>query len=691
MANRELNVVLGLKLGEFQAGLMKAEKQLKRFGDNMARTGRELTQSLTLPILGVGAGAIKAFTDIERLEKGLAAVMGSSEAAAIELRNLQEVAKLPGLGFEEAVQGSIRLQAVGLSANEARETLSAFGAAIAATGGTAQNLESVQYQLTQMISKNRILQEDFGIIQENVPLVGKAIEAAFGTRNVEQIRATGISAQEFNRRIVEALRTLPETQAAVGGLGNAFENFGDSVKVSFAELGRSINTALNLEGVLDGLANVVQNVIDYFKGLSPEAQRFIVISAAVVAAIGPMMFIFGQLISLGSKLAVVIRGIGIAFTIMTGPIGLTIAAIAAVALAIIQAYKQFEGFRKVINGLIDTWLEFIKIFAEGAKSAFTGISKILKGDIIDGFKDLGSAFIKTNPIGAWATQGKRLAGAFADGYADETNRLEGVFSKLKNFASSKGITDVSGTGLPITPTAATGGLDPSFERMKNFKPIEIIRPETPLILQQTNTQIQQNTQAISDYKEMITEASLAIENQTKAQERANKENMIGTAVMESMQAISNSLVDSFFSALESGQNVIKSLIGGLKQLVIQLVKTIAKAVIFAGIMALIPGGSLIGKSISGLGGLVGKGSFLKNLLGGALPFANGGLVTGPTLGLIGEGRGTSMSNPEVVAPLDKLRSILDSSMGGGQFVASTRLQGSDLLLVVERAERNRGR
>lgn len=692
MANRELNVVLGLKLGEFQAGLLKAEKQLKRFGDNMARTGRELTQNLTLPILGVGAGAIKAFSDIERLEKGLTAVMGSSEAAAIELQNLREVAKLPGLGFEEAVQGSIRLQSVGLSANEARDTLSAFGAAIAATGGSAQNLESVQYQLTQMISKNRILQEDFSIIQENVPLVGKAIEAAFGTRNIEQIRNSGISAAEFNRRLIEQLKILPEVQNVTGGLGNAFENFGDSVKVSFAELGRSINTALNLEGVLDGLANAVQNVVDYFKSLSPETQRFIVISAAVVAAIGPMMFIFGQLIAVGSKVAVVLRGIGIAFTVMTGPIGLTIAAIAAVVLAVIQAYNQFGEFRKVINGLIDTWLEFIKIFAEGAKSAFTGISKILKGDIIDGFKDLGNAFIKTNPVTAWATQGKRLAGAFADGYADETNRLEGIFNKLKNFASPKGITDVSSAGVPVATTTPTGTpLGPSFERMKNFKPIEIIKPETPIILQQTNTQIQQNTQAISDYKEMIANASDAINNYTLAQEKANKENRIGVAVMESMQAISNTLVDSFFSALESGQNVIKSLIGGLKQLVIQLVKTIAKAVIFAGIMALIPGGSLIGQSISGLGGLVGKGSFLKNLLGGALPFANGGLVTGPTLGLIGEGSGTSMSNPEVVAPLDKLKSILDSSMGGGQFVASTRLQGSDLLLVVERAERNRGR
>ena len=34
-------------------------------------------------------------------------------------------------------------------------------------------------------------------------------------------------------------------------------------------------------------------------------------------------------------------------------------------------------------------------------------------------------------------------------------------------------------------------------------------------------------------------------------------------------------------------------------------------------------------------------------------FAQGGLVTGATMGLVGEGRGTTMSNPEVIAPLDK--------------------------------------
>lgn len=47
---------------------------------------------------------------------------------------------------------------------------------------------------------------------------------------------------------------------------------------------------------------------------------------------------------------------------------------------------------------------------------------------------------------------------------------------------------------------------------------------------------------------------------------------------------------------------------------------------------------------------------------GAMPFAKGGIVSGPTIGLIGEYAGAS-NNPEVVAPLDKLRNMLQPSGG----------------------------
>ena len=57
-------------------------------------------------------------------------------------------------------------------------------------------------------------------------------------------------------------------------------------------------------------------------------------------------------------------------------------------------------------------------------------------------------------------------------------------------------------------------------------------------------------------------------------------------------------------------------------------------------------------------------------------FANGGIAYGPTLGIFGEYAGAS-NNPEVVAPLDKLKSIIgiDGGTGGGkvEFVIDGRV------------------
>jgi len=63
-------------------------------------------------------------------------------------------------------------------------------------------------------------------------------------------------------------------------------------------------------------------------------------------------------------------------------------------------------------------------------------------------------------------------------------------------------------------------------------------------------------------------------------------------------------------------------------------------------------------------------------------FADGGIVSGPTLGLMGE-YPNARSNPEVIAPLDKLQGLLNTSDGSG-FVASTTITGRDLAIVLER-------
>lgn len=67
----------------------------------------------------------------------------------------------------------------------------------------------------------------------------------------------------------------------------------------------------------------------------------------------------------------------------------------------------------------------------------------------------------------------------------------------------------------------------------------------------------------------------------------------------------------------------------------------------------------------------------------AIPkFADGGLAYGPTLGLFGEYAGAS-NNPEVVAPLDKLRSMLQPQDGIGGQVRFT-IEGRTLVGILEK-------
>ncbi len=91
-------------------------------------------------------------------------------------------------------------------------------------------------------------------------------------------------------------------------------------------------------------------------------------------------------------------------------------------------------------------------------------------------------------------------------------------------------------------------------------------------------------------------------------------------------------------------------------------------------------------------------AFIATAVGGVLAafaaipkFAAGGIVSGPTMGLMGEYPGAK-SNPEVIAPLSKLQGMLDQGSGGntamtGEFV----LRGQDLVVALARAEKQRNR
>lgn len=71
-------------------------------------------------------------------------------------------------------------------------------------------------------------------------------------------------------------------------------------------------------------------------------------------------------------------------------------------------------------------------------------------------------------------------------------------------------------------------------------------------------------------------------------------------------------------------------------------------------------------------------------------FAEGGIAYGTTLGVFGEYSG-ARTNPEVVAPLDRLRSLIGGTGGGGMEVADVRIDGTKLHLLLRKTNRLRSR
>jgi tape measure domain-containing protein len=744
---------MNLDLTPFEKALGRLQSRLSDLSKRMQQTGETLSQNLTLPILGVGAAAVKAFGDMERLENSLTAIMGSSEAAGAELERLRKVAEAPGLALPEVVKASASLQSVGFSANNARATIEQFGNAVATFGtGGAEAFDGVILALSQISAVGQVTQEDLNQIKERIPGFAQVMKQEFGVTTAEAIRELGISSEEFIARSVGALSKL---ERANGGISNAFANFKDNVTASLAVLGESIAKNLNLEQVLTKLSDTLARIVNVFKNLSPAMQKTVVIFAAILAAIGPVLFIVGKLagawgimltgfrslISIGPK-------IGAAWAFITGPVGLTVAAIAGLIAILAILYTKFEGVRRVINGLGMAFIEIAKLAKESFTAILEGFSKLKDGDFKGAAQSFATGLKAFNPI----EQGRVAALGFAKGFEDTTDYLtpaiEGIKKKVKEAQASFGLTTFTpttpggrppgGGGGNVEPKIDTKALEAQEKAISNITSniaklaqtakgsfgfvraelsnITVLTPELnkqkdalleyqKAILQVSNqaaifgenplnAQLSTTESALRSALEMFGPYSEAVrvladeydrlknsidQSNTATETAKEKQQKLGETISSIVSSIGTSFSDAISGAVSFGEamrKVITDVIGLLiQELVITVVKNTANS----------PLGKALGPAILPIAAAAGAaaGQLAKSLLN-RVKLAKGGLAFGETMAVVGDNPG-ARTDPEVIAPLSKLKDYLNPA--GGAFVAEARISGTDLLILVNNADR----
>ena len=244
-------------------GLSGAQQQATRSTGLFSRAAGELVGNLssfavfaaTDGLVRFAQGTVAASARLQLLRTGLENVTGSSAAAEQRLRELDEVARLPGANLDALVQYNNRLAAIGLTGEEIDSILLNVGQSIVSLGGNAVLAEQSLEQISQALQNNIVDLRDFRPIIQRVPGFLQAIADVHGVAPTldgfrEAVARLGGSVKDALLPVLEELGNRfaappPESYVrSIDELQNAYFLFsatlGDSVLPSVAAAARGL-------------------------------------------------------------------------------------------------------------------------------------------------------------------------------------------------------------------------------------------------------------------------------------------------------------------------------------------------------------------------------------------------------------------------------------------------------------------
>lgn len=296
---------------------------------------------------------------------------------------------------------------------------------------------------------------------------------------------------------------------------------------------------------------------------------------------------------------------------------------------------------------------------QGAKDA-ASLEKELK-KLEDGFQKLakpetsGGQFIPLDPMEEAKTEQERILDDITA--SQEKFKKKGPLTSEDIFGADEVAQDVQ------VITTEIGKIPPAYEEMAN-RSSEAFRMH----------QAEQRASAIK--------AEEWAQKQLQALDKVNA--AFATLQSEAAVSFGQFIGDLVSGEQDAGKNFGKNMLGAIASFMDSLGKAlIATAVASEAFQKLILTNP-IAAAAAGVALVAGAAIVRNSLKEGpeVTAFAEGGIVSGPTLGLMGE-YPNARSNPEVIAPLDKLQGMLNTGSQSG-FVASTTITGRDLAIVLER-------
>lgn len=344
----------GLTEADIKGGALAASMDLAAAGQLNLADAAETTVQM-MGSFGLGAG------DATRIANALAGAANASSADVSDLTqamsqcsaqaslagwSLEDTAAALALFADHGVKGSdagtslkTMLQRLSAPTDQAADAMEAYGLEVRDSNGKMKDITGIADELTGKLGTLSDAERD------------AALQTIFGS---DASRAAAIlmqSGSEGLQKYIAATNdaTAAETMANAqkGELSWALENMGGAIESASIAFGSALAPAIT------AVAGVIGNVAEAFASLPSGAQTAIAVVLALVAAVGPLLVVFGSVVAMLPALSEGLLMLGGAFAVPLAPALAVAAAIAAVVAVLVTLWNTSETFRATVLAAVD--------------------------------------------------------------------------------------------------------------------------------------------------------------------------------------------------------------------------------------------------------------------------------------------------------------------------------------------------
>lgn len=429
----------GLTEANIKAGALKTTMDLA------ASSGMDLGEAANVVVQAMGAFGLSANESAEAAN----ALAGAAAASSTDVEPLTQAlaqcsagAKNAGWSIQETTAVLARFADAGIEGSDAGTSLKTMLQRLAApTDSAATMIEQLGIQTRDsngdLLGASEIAEE----LQNKLGGLDSAsrdaaLSTIFGSDAMRAATVMMDSGTEGIQKYInaandqEAAQRLANSQMSDGS--RAIEELKGSLETAAIQIGDT------LAPIVQKVAELITALVNKFSALPEGVQQVIVVVGILVAALGPLLMVIGQ-ISLGisavagalSKLSgiggVATKLVGGIKTAVTGLLGMitahpVIAVITAIIAALVTLYNKCEWFREGVNRIL-------KAIRDGFFAAWDGIVEFFTETIPNAWNEMLSSLLANPTI-------RTIVTTITDSFTKLKENLNGIWNGIKQLAQN---------------------------------------------------------------------------------------------------------------------------------------------------------------------------------------------------------------------------------------------------------------